>query len=362
MKKAFTLIELLVVIAIIAILAAMLMPALTTAREAARKSACKQNVHQLALAWDSFRKDHNYDWSREACEGWTIGPDCLADLAGLGYTEAHGGMKVFKCPSFDSPWGREPATINWYLPSAVYQHLQNLNPDVLEYTGEIVGTCYFADEARIPREPIPGRCVLADGIEMVTRHGAEPANHADAQGRGIGANILFADWAIEWIEPYLPTADWVMDQVNVNGPGGIGVTNGNDWYPHVNGGTWRRFGFFQNMRLLHQDTADAWQGGGVGEDDIDNAGRADVDDIYYVDCFDEQFGSAAAWGFVGKARGFRCYSDEDKTKWGKRDCSLCGGHIYDWRGGGVGIYATYPEFEGNCAWGWPDELVGYTPF
>ncbi len=48
--SGFTLIELLVVIAIIAILIALLLPAVQQAREAARRSSCKNNLKQLALA------------------------------------------------------------------------------------------------------------------------------------------------------------------------------------------------------------------------------------------------------------------------------------------------------------------------
>jgi prepilin-type N-terminal cleavage/methylation domain-containing protein len=67
-SRGFTLIELLVVIAIIAILIALLLPAVQQAREAARRSSCKNNLKQFALALHNYHDVHQifpYGWRSE---------------------------------------------------------------------------------------------------------------------------------------------------------------------------------------------------------------------------------------------------------------------------------------------------------
>src|SRR5882724_5506134 len=121
----FTLIELLVVIAMIAVLAALLLPALSRAKELGKSTACKNHLHQMALALRMYLEDnrHRYPfttyWTSPFSKRGVDWVDVLEPYYPLNWTNRN-----YHCPGYNgriaAPLGESPNSADAFLGSYGY--------------------------------------------------------------------------------------------------------------------------------------------------------------------------------------------------------------------------------------------------
>ena len=135
-RDRFTLIELLVVIAIIAILAAMLLPALSAARDSAKESNCRGKMKQIGLAAMMYAGD-NQDYALDCGAG--------ADDKNGGDTYSDGGLYLWSTNHANKYWGRKiipyleedkkalPGNVSYFKCDSATDKLATSSPKYGEY-------------------------------------------------------------------------------------------------------------------------------------------------------------------------------------------------------------------------------------
>ena len=235
--KNFTLIELLVVIAIIAILASMLLPALTKARDKAKKIACTSNLKQIGTGIGMYVNDYD-SWFPQApaATEYKCWDYQIASYVSYKCDWNRSGPAIFHCPAGIALPGTSPGYSRGYsMNEAVGRHKYFGNGFVGQFKGEgdqAVIVEYWNDNIRQQETTTLGR--IANREYIGYGNAAGTFNYMAFRHGGFRqGNVLLKNGA-------------VITTFNIPVPNGNGFIW---WFQKVNP-TWLRYykdGVFTNM-------------------------------------------------------------------------------------------------------------------
>jgi len=101
---AFTLIELLTVMLIISILASMILASLVTAKEKAKRTTCRNNLHQLMLGIHLYGGDYNDKLPRGTTDGDEEYPPLIPTNTWKSFIKYGGSDRIVGCPGLAAPF------------------------------------------------------------------------------------------------------------------------------------------------------------------------------------------------------------------------------------------------------------------
>jgi len=187
--RAFTLIELLSVIAVVGILIALLLPAISAARESSRRTNCASHLRQIALAALMYVDAHGQRFPAQAADGLPVRAvggdgrnyyDRLAPFAG--------DDSIWLCPSTDEGPGR----------------LMSYHMNGLIVTPSGLKIAAIEETSRTLLIGETGQWTRFDEAYLRPDQNGEPLYDQPQQNHSGGSNAAFVDGHVSWYD----NSDW----------------------------------------------------------------------------------------------------------------------------------------------------------